>query len=265
VALNPPRSPRPDSSTDPDVAIERRLRPDREHCQSIQALAVRAKQALNPRLRLAPAAEVSTWIAPHRPRLGGIESAVVDIIRGWTLDRGREWTPIDAIAISQLVRGVFPSAADSQTEAQRVTVSRAVKGLIQKELIRRIRGGHKGARRSDFFYLSLVEEILWRPHQHHDDDLGRDDADQVLDGLVQAGLRGERLWTGHVTPKPSGPRRHVTRLRYVSGNTAGLRLHVTPPNNPLTSRTLKNYSQKSYPHTCPPSPADRAVFSGQTA
>jgi hypothetical protein len=64
------------------------------------------------------------------------------------------------------------------------------------------------------------------------------------------------LWAGHVTPKPSGPRRHVTPLCYVSSNTAALRQHVTPRNNPLTRETLKDFSQESYQHTCPPSAGD---------
>jgi len=144
---------------------------------ALALLAVRAKGAMNARLRLAPAAEVFTWLAPKRRQLGHIESACADIVASWTLGRGEQWTPLGGIALRQFVTGV--GLAFDQGSAR--TVTRSIEALTAKGIV-----GHwkRGVGRQTWYRLLLVDEILRREHQHQQVfDLGREDADQVIADL----------------------------------------------------------------------------------
>ena len=149
-------------------------------------LNVRLKRAMNPRLRIAVAAEASNFLAAQSRDLTKTELGVALVAFSWTLGRGKDWQPMGTVAYSQFAQGIglaWPSPATGRT------VSRALDGLRTKGVLHRI---WKASRQPISYHLGLIEDVIQREHQHHEDDPDRDDADDALADLRWAEEEGER-------------------------------------------------------------------------
>lgn len=153
---------------------------------NLDELNVRLKRAMNPRLRLAIAAEASNFLAAQSRELTKTELGVALVAFSWTLGGGQGWQPMGTIAYSQFAKGIgltWPGRATGST------VSRALDGLRAKGVLHRVWRGNK---QPISYHLALVEEVIQREHRFHEADPDRDDADEALADLLATERAGER-------------------------------------------------------------------------
>jgi hypothetical protein len=187
------------------------------HCDGLKDLATATKSALNPRLRMAPGAEGFTWLAPLRRRMTATEGACADIISSWSLGGGERWAAMARVSFRQLAAGIGLQWGPGTAR----TVDRALDGLLNKGIIRRIWGG---SGRMPWYRLALIDQMLDRPHLYHDDeDVDRDAVNDVVTRLADAEAEGERLKVlaagkQHLRRPPSRPTVSNQAPGGVSGN-----------------------------------------------